>query len=300
MSRLHQNFFATNLTTSTSAGATTSPLNSIPTIAAPFYIAFDATNINGHYEVLDCTSKTATNVNHAATTYDHTTAEEVRMVVPAVELDAWSAKTSAGDNGWVPVSDTWAYASAVTITVPSGAASLYQKGDKIKLTQTTVKYFYIVSVADTVLTITGGSDYTLANAAITLPYYSHVENPLGFPSWFNYTPVYTGFSANPTSVMAMFNLTGKQCTIAFQTDNGGTSNSNLFRVSTPITAATFPNSGRVYGTSMSIDNGTGVTTNGITIIDSGGNDVNLFKDCNEGVWTASGTKRAKFTIIYPI
>src|ERR1035437_3000227 len=33
-------------------------------------------------------------------------------------------------DGWTPVSDSWIYASASTITVPSGAASLYQKGDR--------------------------------------------------------------------------------------------------------------------------------------------------------------------------
>jgi hypothetical protein len=43
----------------------------------------------------------------------------------------------------------------------------HKNGDKIKLTQTTVKYFYIVGVANTLLTVTGGSDYTVANAAIT-------------------------------------------------------------------------------------------------------------------------------------
>lgn len=88
MTRLHQNNFATNVTTNQVAGVTTTPLNSIPSIAAPFYLAFDATNINGHYEVLDCTSKTATNVNHAASAYAHTTDEEVRMIIPAAEMDA--------------------------------------------------------------------------------------------------------------------------------------------------------------------------------------------------------------------
>lgn len=91
MARLHQNNFATNLTSNQTAGVTTTPINDIPTIAAPFYLAFDATNLNGKYEVVDVTSKTATNVLHAATTYAHTTAEEVRMVVPAVELDQFSS-----------------------------------------------------------------------------------------------------------------------------------------------------------------------------------------------------------------
>jgi hypothetical protein len=86
----HQNNFATNLTSAVSATDTTSPLDSIPTIDAPFYLAFDATNINSHYEVVYVTSKTATNVNHAALSYDHTIAEEVRCVCPAVEMDSWS------------------------------------------------------------------------------------------------------------------------------------------------------------------------------------------------------------------
>lgn len=83
----HQNNFGTNLTSGTSASDTTSPLNSIPSVAAPFYLAFDATNINAHYEVKLITSKTATNVLHSALSFDHTTAEEVRMVLPAAEQD---------------------------------------------------------------------------------------------------------------------------------------------------------------------------------------------------------------------
>ena len=83
----HQNNFGTNLTSNQTAGVTTTPLNSIPSVAAPFYLAFDATSLNSKYEPVYVTSKTATHVNHAATTYAHTTAEEVRMVVPAAELD---------------------------------------------------------------------------------------------------------------------------------------------------------------------------------------------------------------------
>lgn len=85
---LFQNNFATNLTSGVNAGDTTSPLNSIPSVAAPFYLAFDATNLNGHYEVVFVTSKTATNVLHAALSYAHTTAEEIRLIVPAGHLNA--------------------------------------------------------------------------------------------------------------------------------------------------------------------------------------------------------------------
>jgi hypothetical protein len=85
-------------------------------------------------------------------------------------------------SGWAPAIETWEYASATTITVPSGAGGRYQKGDKIRLKQGGgYKYFYIVSVSDTTLSITGGSDYTLANAAITDNYYSKAMNPQGWP-----------------------------------------------------------------------------------------------------------------------
>lgn len=102
----HQDNFGTNLTSGTSASDTTSPLNSIPSIAAPFYIAFDATNINNHYETKLITSKTATNVLHSALSYDHTTAEEVRMVCPAEEMDSWSEAITGSRSATVVSSAT--------------------------------------------------------------------------------------------------------------------------------------------------------------------------------------------------
>jgi hypothetical protein len=89
------------------------------------------------------------------------------------------------DTGWTAITETLTYASATTITVAAGAASRYQKGDKLKLTQTIDKYFYIIDVADELLTVTGGNDYTLVNAAITSPQLSRIENPFGFPPGFN-------------------------------------------------------------------------------------------------------------------
>jgi len=183
--RKHQNNFGTNLTSNQIAGVTTTPLNSIPSVAAPFTIALDSTNLNGKYEVVEVSSKTATNILHPATTYAHTTAEEVRMVVGATELDEFAEAANDAGGGWQSVSAAWTYASAdaptFTITVPSGAASIYGVGDRIQLTQTTAKYFIITVVADTVLTVYGGTDYVLANAAISAISYSHNKSPLGFP-----------------------------------------------------------------------------------------------------------------------
>jgi hypothetical protein len=88
-------------------------------------------------------------------------------------------------DGWNLVSDSWTYAATdaptFTITVPAGAGSLYSAGMKLKLTQTTVKYFIITKVSDTILTIYGGTDYTLVNAAISAIYVSSMSSPLNFP-----------------------------------------------------------------------------------------------------------------------
>lgn len=114
----HQNNFATNLTSDVSAGATTTPLNSIPSVDAPFYLAFDATNINGKYEVVLCTSKTATNVNHAALSNAHTTAEEVRMVIPAAEMNNLATVSTQSDGTWVAFTPSW-----TNLTVGAGGTN---------------------------------------------------------------------------------------------------------------------------------------------------------------------------------
>jgi hypothetical protein len=89
-------------------------------------------------------------------------------------------------NGWIEVSDSWSYASANTITVPSDATNIYNKGFVLRLKQGgDYKYFYITGVASTLLTVTGGSNYTVANAAITDIAYSLARNAIGFPVTFN-------------------------------------------------------------------------------------------------------------------
>jgi hypothetical protein len=203
-----------------------------------------------------------------------------------VSIDGITLKDNLSTSGITPVdgwvaTGTFTYASATSITVASGAAAIYSKGDKLKLTQarsqaytndpaagsnielnmadtsafnvgnkvwvvssagsefayvtvvhtnthitvdylalnhtttgrlvyigdgtTGVKYFYVVGVADTTLTITGGTMYTLENAAISSPCYSKVENPLGFPDWFRFTPTFgAGGSMTFTNVVTQY------------------------------------------------------------------------------------------------
>jgi len=130
---------------------------------------------------------------------------------------AYLRRLEKGDtdlSGWIEIPDgSWSYASATTITVPSGAASIYAVGDLIRLKQGgAYKYYYVVGIADTVLTVTGGTDYTVANATITDVAYCK-GGGVGHPGKFSYTPTiaYYGGTTNPTSMSAnfSFSLSGK-------------------------------------------------------------------------------------------
>jgi len=92
-------------------------------------------------------------------------------------------------SGWQEANETWTYASATTFTISGDQTSLLAKGIKLKLTNSTVKYFYVKSSSysspDTTVTVTGGSDYTLADTDITSPFYSYEENPQSFPNGFD-------------------------------------------------------------------------------------------------------------------
>lgn len=96
---------------------------------------------------------------------------------------------STTGNGWFPANETWTYASAddptYTFTIAGvDLTTKYSAGMRIKLTQTTVKYFIITAVAfstNTTITVYGGTDYDLVDAAISLNYYSTHKVPQGFP-----------------------------------------------------------------------------------------------------------------------
>ncbi len=87
----HQNNYVSAVAApGSTAGATLTPITTVPSVAAPFYLVFDPDDVNGHYEVLYCTSKGSGDVTHAASTKNHTTGEDVKMMIVAEELNAWN------------------------------------------------------------------------------------------------------------------------------------------------------------------------------------------------------------------
>ncbi len=192
-------------------------------------------------------------------------------------------------DGWISTSGI--YASPTTITVDSGATSKYSKGDKLKLTQTKVKYFYIIEVADTLLTITGGSDYTLTDAAITNMFYSHMSNPINFPDWFNYTPTITGFTGTITIPTAKFKIAGKSCFIFIESILG-TSNATTITFTLPVIPL---EASSLVSWCAVRDNGTLQTISGHIFAPGGGvNYMVAYKQFFQVPFTTSGSKGCWF------
>jgi hypothetical protein len=52
---------------------------------------------------------------------------------------------------------------------------------KIKLTNTTFKYFIVTAITSSTITLYGGTDYALTNVVISAVYYSPHKSPFGFP-----------------------------------------------------------------------------------------------------------------------
>lgn len=176
--------------------------------------------------------------------------------------------TTVGADGWTLANETWTYASANTINVPSGAASKYAKGDKIRIKQGAgYKYLYVITVADTLLTVTGGSDYTVANSAITDNYYSHQVNPIGFPIKFscaaptwNTSDIDNGTGGQqPTAGATDFSIMGNKVSL-----RGAWANSNVFKngagatISTSALPATLPTNASFFNLPCGIANPGGV------------------------------------------
>jgi hypothetical protein len=130
---------------------------------------------------------------------------------------ALTSPTMSGTwDGWISAGETWTYASAddptYTFTVAADVTTKYSAGMKIKLTQGTVKYFIITAVStfsggNTTITVYGGTDYDLANSAISANAYSMMRTPVGFPmspvKWSVKTVGSTNRSTNSTTYVSL-------------------------------------------------------------------------------------------------
>lgn len=201
--------------------------------------------------------------------------------------------------GWLEIADPFSYSSSTVVNISGGSGtSRFGKGYKVRFKQGGgYKYFYIESVASATLTLNGGSDYSVANSAITDVAISMMEKPLDFPEWFNYTATPTGFSANPTNIVSKFKLSGTTCFLAVNHGTAGTSNATTYTVPLPFTAKTVTNQEWVGSCILGVDNGTNLD-DASARISSGATSMSYYKDSKFSGWTNTGSKKLQTVNIW--
>lgn len=113
-------------------------------------------------------------------------------------------------------------------------------------------------------------------------------------SWINYTPVYTGFSANPTSTLTQYFKQGKMCTVKVTSFASGTSNATTFTITLPFNASHIT----MGMCEVAIDNS--AVHLGVIATRAASNIADIYDEVIFGAWVASGNKRASFTLTYRI
>lgn len=191
-------------------------------------------------------------------------------------------------DGWITANETWTRTANTTFTITGDFTGVYAVGDKLKVTDTTTKYFYITacsySAPDTTVTITGGSDYVLA-ATPTARYYSKSSSPVGFPQIFNFNGAATGYSVIAN---AQYEFSYNNGWVELYCWVTGTSNNAALVITAPITACNKGVDYYRFSTGQGEDNGTAFAT-GYNYIQK--NTANITCTKSNGVaFTASGTK----------
>lgn len=203
------------------------------------------------------------------------------------------------DDGWIATNVDGVFVAADSFTLPGDWTALIGPGDRIKLTNFTLKYLNVFSAVFgagvTTFVVFAGDQFTLAAGTIEDVFYSHELNPFGFPDGFTWDPVYdSGFSVEPTGGVFVFRVRGKFIELDFADSGDGTSDSTDYEVSNlpaPMLAGLYAGAlgsgvdNSVYQTNPILGEIPGVTpTILIFTLDSGG-----------GTWTAANTKQARVT-----
>lgn len=202
-------------------------------------------------------------------------------------------------DGWVGSDDTWTYASASTFTIAGvDRTTTYTKGTRLKFTQTSVKYAVVVSSSfstNTTITIAVNTDYTIANAAITLPYYSYEASPAGYPGWFAFVPTAAGFSSDPGIATCRYNIIGESILYHLTASSNGTSNATSLTYTMPA-AATY--SIKIHCIGRAVDNGSIVATPAMVALTGSSATATFHPSLAEGAWTGSNAKSINFQFEY--
>lgn len=147
--------------------------------------------------------------------------------------------------GWIAVTETWTRTGNHTFTVSGNLTTKYRKGTKVRYRDGGGDEYGVVgsssySSPNTTVTLITNTDYAMAATTITDTYISYIENPEGYPHWFNFVPSgWIGDGGMTVTVetvdIARFSCIGNTVTVVIiaTVTTGGTAGTTL-RVDEPV------------------------------------------------------------------
>lgn len=104
----------------------------------------------------------------------------------AVDYGDADGKLQVDRGGWKKINAALTYSSAddptYVVSTSADLTDVIGVGMKIKFTNNSTTFYGIVTaITSSTITLYGGTDYDVANSAITAPYFSEVKAPIGFP-----------------------------------------------------------------------------------------------------------------------
>lgn len=207
------------------------------------------------------------------------------------------------ESGWIARAETWTRTGNHTFTVAGDVTAVFRKGLKVRYKDGGSYEYGVIasstySAPNTTVTLITNTDYAMAAGAVTDTALSPVENPEGFPAYFNYTPPLAGGGsmtiASSTINFARWWVVKDVCHFAVDIDVsfGGTANAR-FDVSLPVTAL-FANVAIVANCR---DTGSGALPVGTGTI--GTTTLIYFRKADISVWTLAATSRVYGCGEYP-
>jgi hypothetical protein len=195
--------------------------------------------------------------------------------------------------GWGLAHETWTRTGNHTFTLSGDETATYRKGAKIRYKDGgSYEYGVIASsthaAGTTTITLITNTDYAMAAATITDKYISYIENPEGFPHYFNWDAAPAGFSAVPTGQTYRWHVKGKTIFCEYVELTNGTSNATTFTASGPVV----PLQGVTAVGGTLVDNGALRTVAGRVTMGAGSTAIAFRTDMANGAWTNANGKRA--------
>lgn len=177
-----------------------------------------------------------------------------------LELDTTQIENVAiPHDGWIEDA-SWTRTGNHTFTSSGDRTAIFRKGLKVRYKDGGSFEYGVVgssshAAGTTTINLIVNSDYQIAAATLTEVAYSPIENPAGFPQWFNWSVTWTNLTVGSGTVVSKWRVSGQQIFYEISFTYGSGSSVGDVSFAPPITSAlggTRPPAGEI----VMLDSGT--------------------------------------------